>query len=213
MWCGDQLREFRYLKAMLLAALTAGLSGVPFLGHDMSGYMPAKDPEANPEPEVFVRGTQLAAFFPVMSTHGTVTRPYDFEKPIVDLYRAWTKIHYALIPYIKEQAAASCASGVPFLRPMCLQFPGDERAAGIDDQFVMGESLLVAPVLELAESRDVYLPAGSWRSLDTGEVTVGPRELTAHPAPLARVPVFAAERCGSSTLASCLEEVRRLLPA
>jgi alpha-D-xyloside xylohydrolase len=213
MWCGDQLREFRYLKAMLIAALSAGLSGIPFMGHDMSGYMPAKDPEANPEPEVFVRGTQLAAFFPVMSTHGTVTRPYDFETEIVDLYRAWTKIHYALIPYIREEAAASCAGGVPFLRPMCLQFPDDERARGIDDQFMMGESLLVAPILERAESRDVYVPAGSWRSLDSGDVIEGPRELRGCPAPLSRAPAFAAEARPSPALNSCLEEVRRLLPA
>lgn len=211
LWCGDQLREFQYLRAMLVAALSSGVSGVPFMGQDMSGYMPTKDADANPEPEVFIRGTQMAAFWPMLSTHGTVTRPYDFEKPIVDLYRTWTKIHYALIPYIKEQADICCRTGVPFLRPMCLHYPDDERARAIEDQFFMGEDLLVAPMLTQAESRDVYFPAGNWQDINDGSAVEGPSEAKTVPAPLRTLPFFVTGKPSSSVLANCLVEIRRLL--
>ncbi|MFW6145913.1 MAG: TIM-barrel domain-containing protein [Planctomycetota bacterium] len=211
LWCGDQPRAFDGLRAMLLAALTAGASGVPFMGHDMAGYVPAREPEGNPEDEVFVRGTQMAAFWPMMSTHGTVTRPYDFPAPIVDLYRRWTKIHEALLPYIREQAAACCETGMPFVRALCLAFPDDPTACGVEDQFLMGADLLVAPVLERADRRPVYLPAGAWRDVNTGAVLDGPAHLAASPAPLETIPVFAAETPTSAVLADCLAAVRSLL--
>jgi len=211
LWCGDQPRAFDGLRAMLLGALTAGVSGVPFMGHDMAGYVPAREPDGNPEDEVFVRGTQMAAFWPMMSTHGTVTRPYDFPAPIVDLYRRWTKIHYALLPYIREQAAACCRTGMPFVRALCLAYPEDETACRVEDQFLMGDDLLVAPVLGHADRRPVYLPAGAWRDVNSGERVEGPVGLAACPAPLETLPVFAAEQPSSAVLAECLKDVRDLL--
>ncbi|MFO7899573.1 MAG: glycoside hydrolase family 31 protein, partial [Planctomycetota bacterium] len=207
-WCGDQRREFRFLRAILRAALSLGLSGVPFLGHDLGGYMPAEDPEANPEPEVFARGCQLACFGPVMSTHGTVTRPYDFEPEIVDLYRLYSKVHYALVPYLVEQFRAGAARGLPLMRHMVLHLPTDKIAQGIEDQYFLGEELLVAPVLEWTERRNVYLPSGGWQDVFTGTWYRGPVQLASYAAPLERTPVFVKEHPSSPTLPGCLDEIR-----
>ncbi len=212
-WCGDQLREFRYLRAILAAALSAGLSGVPFMGHDLGGYMPAKDPESNPEPEVFVRGAQLACLGPVMSTHGTVTRPYDFYPRTIDIYRLYSKIHYALIPYLVEQSHIGCAAGLPLMRHMFLHCPNDKLAWGIEDQYFLGEDLLVAPVLERVESRNVYLPSGTWHNLLTGNKFRGPIQLASYPAPLDSVPVFVTDRPGSRVLMPAIDAIRELKEA
>ncbi len=207
-WCGDQRREFRFLRAILRAALSLGLSGVPFMGHDLGGYIPADNPDENPEPEVFARGCQLACFGPVMSTHGTVTRPYDFEPEIVDLYRTYSKVHYTLIPYLTEQFRAGAARGVPLMRHMLLHRPDDEVAQEIEDQYFLGEDLLVAPVLDRTERRDVYLPKGRWQDVFDGTWHHGPVQIAGYPAPLERVPVFVRERSQSPALPRCLEAVR-----
>ena len=212
-WCGDQRREWGFLAAILKAALSAGLSGVPFMGHDLGGYMPAKDPEACPEPEVFARGCALACFNPMMSTHGTVTRPYDFDPDIVDVYRLFSKIHYALIPYLIEQARAGCAAGLPMMRHLVLHHPADERAVDCEDQFYLGEDLLVAPVLTGGVARPVYLPEGDWEELFAGTRHSGPGDLDAFPAPLDRIPVFVRQPVSSKVLPEIVGEVRRLVSA
>jgi len=209
-WCGDQFREFDFLRAILTAALSSGLSGVPFMSHDLGGYMPARDPQADPEPEVFIRGCQLACFGPVMSTHGTVTRPYDFEPKVVDLYRRYSKIHTALIPYLREQAELGAAAGLPLMRHPFLHRPNDRFAADVEDQYFLGEDLLVAPVLEAVESRNVYLPSGTWYHLFTDAKRRGPVQLAAYPAPLDELPVFVPEHPSSPLLAEAVEAIRAL---
>jgi alpha-D-xyloside xylohydrolase len=209
-WCGDQFREWRFLKAILRSALSSGLSGLPYMGHDLGGYMPARDPESNPESAVFARGCQLACFHPMMSTHGTVTRPYDFPPDIVDIYRLYSRIHYALIPYLVEQAREGCAVGLPLLRHLLLHAPGDERAEECEDQYFLGEDLLVAPVLDQGETRDVYLPDGKWEELFSGTLHEGPALLSDFEAPLDRIPAFVPKHPNSSRLPDILERIRTL---
>jgi alpha-D-xyloside xylohydrolase len=209
-WCGDQLREWDSLQAILRAALSAGLSGVPFMGHDLGGYMPSKDPDVNPEPDVFARSCAFACFNPMMSTHGTVTRPYDFEPEIVDLYRLYSKIHYALIPYLVEQAHEGCAAGLPMMRHLVLHCPNDKIAAECEDEFFLGEDLLVAPVFRQADTRTVYLPSGTWEGLFNGMSYRGPCQLASFPTPLNRIPVFARRPASSAVLPEIIEEIRTL---
>lgn len=209
-WCGDQLREFGFLPAMLSASLSSGLSGIPFLCHDLAGYLPARDADANPEDHVFVRGTQLACFSPNMQTHGTVTRPYDFAPEIVDLYRLYSRIHYALVFYLQEQARTACTSGVPLMRHLFLHFPHDPIVWTIEDQYFLGEDLLIAPVLDDKHERDVYLPDGAWHDLLTGEAHNGGQTLRGYVAPLARTPVFVAAQPTSSVIGAALSAIRAL---
>lgn len=209
-WCGDQRRDWGFLKAILRAALSSGLSGVPFMGHDLAGYMPSQEAKPPLEPDVFARGSAFACFNPMMSTHGTVTRPYDFEPAIVDIYRKFSKIHYLLIPYLVEQAKAGCASGLPMMRHLVLHHPHDERARDCEDQFYLGEDLLVAPVFASRESRDVYLPEGDWEGLFDGRIRRGPKNMEAFAAPLDSVPVFVRMPPSSIVLPGIMEEIRKM---
>ncbi len=209
-WCGDQLREWRFLRAILSALLSAGLSGVPFVCHDLAGYMPTKDPAANPEDRVFARGTEMGCFTVNMQTHGIVTRPYDFPSPIVDIYRLYSEMHYALVPYLLKQAAVSCRTGLPLTRHLVLGWPGDRTAWDCEDEYLLGSDLLVAPVLDDRDERDVYLPAGRWESLFGREVLEGPRTIRRYPAPIDRIPVFVRAGAESATVPAFVAEARRL---
>jgi len=211
LWCGDQLREWPFLQAILTATLSSGLSGIPFMGHDLAGYLPAADSAGNPEAPVFIRGAQLACFGPNMQTHGKVTRPYDFDAETVALYRRYSKIHYALIPYLREQAETACRTGLPLVRHLCLGAPADPAAWEIEDQYLLGPDLLVAPVLTDAASRNLYLPPGSWRDLYDDTKYAGGTWLKNYPAPLARIPVFVAAAPVSPTLPGMLAAIRALL--
>jgi len=209
-WCGDQLREFRFLKAILSAILSSGLSGIPFMCHDLAGYMPTRSPEENDERKVFIRGTELACFTVNMETHGTVTRPYDFPQEIISIYRFYSKVHYALIPYLIEQARVSCNTGVPLVRHLYIDFPKDKMVYSIEDEYMLGDGLLVAPVLEDSEKRDIYLPEGNWRDLWDNREFIGPCKLSNYPAPLERIPVFIFSNTRSMVLDKVIEEIRKL---
>jgi len=209
-WCGDQLREFRFLKAILSAILSSGLSGIPFMCHDLAGYMPTRNPELNDEKKVFIRGTELACFTVNMETHGTVTRPYDFPPDVVSIYRFYSKVHYALIPYLIEQARISCSTGVPLVRHLYLEFPKDKRVREIEDEYMLGDGLLVAPVLEDADRRDIYLPEGRWRDLWEDKEFAGPYVLSDYPAPLEKIPVFVSCYSRSEVLDKVIEEIKKI---
>ena len=189
-WCGDQTREFSRLRAIVSAILSSGFSGIPFMGHDLGGYMPARKGISDNEDEVFVRGTQLACFSPVMQFHGTAKPPYDFPQPIIDIYRFYSKLRYILLPYLKEQAEISCKTGLPLMRHLYLEYPDDPEVRDIEDEYMLGEQMLVAPVLDSSTARDIYLPAGKWQSLWNDQIYIGPTLLKAYPSPLDRIPVF-----------------------
>lgn len=210
LWCGDQRREWRFLRAILSALLSTGLSGIPFLCHDLAGYMPALARPFNPEGRVFARGTEMGCFTVNMQTHGIVTRPYDFPARIVDIYRRYSELHLALVPYLREQAAVSCRTGLPLVRHLALGWPEDRTARDCEDEYLLGADLLVAPVLDRRNRRDVYLPAGRWEDLFTGEALEGPRTLRGLPVPLDRIPVFVRRPPGSAAVPAFVAAARRL---
>ncbi|HHX73115.1 MAG TPA: glycoside hydrolase family 31 protein [Clostridiales bacterium] len=213
MWLGDQRREWRFLPAILTGLLSCSLSGIPFVTHDLSAYRPAEDESANPESKVFIRGAQMGAFTLNMQTHGTVTRPYDFAPEIVDIYRVYCEIHQALRPYLLEQCAIASQTGNPVLRNLYFHDPADEALFDIEDQFMLGEGILVAPVLQDTEKRDVYLPKGTWRCLFSGKTYAGGQRLENFAAPFARIPVFVLEGTESKTLPGVIAEVEKIIQA
>lgn len=210
LWAGDQRREFVYLQAILTSILSSGFSGIPFMSYDMSGYMPAEDPQKDPEDIVFIRGIQMGCYSSNMQTHGIVKRPYDFDAPVRDLYRVYCKIHELLRPYLLEQAEHACASGTPLLRHLFLYDPGDKNVWNIEDEYMLGGALLVAPVFSKSDSRDIYLPRGTWRNILDGKVYQGGQTLRAFPVPLRRIPVFLLEGHDSKTIDNILTRGREL---
>lgn len=211
LWAGDQLREWKFLRTTLTGVLSSGLSGIPFMSYDMAGYRPANNPRSNAEERVFIRGAQMACFSSNMQTHGKVLRPYDFEEPIKDIYREYAKLHQALRPYLLEQAAVSCETGMPLMRHLWLYDPSDANTWGIEDEYLLGCALLVAPVLKDTARRDIYLPRGQWRNLFDGKVYEGGQTLKGFEAAFSRVPVFVLEGHSSETLDGVLEGVEGIL--
>lgn len=207
MWAGDQKREWTSLKAILNASLSAGLCGIPFMCHDLAGYIPASDPEASVEADVFVRGTQLACFSPNMQTHGKVTRPYDFDEQTISIYRLYSNIHCLLIPYLVEQAGIARENGLPLMRHLVLEFPHDERVYDVEDQYLLGDSLLVAPILDESDNRPVYIPEGTWDPLFSGESVTGPLRMSTCRASRNQIPVFVRQTL-RPLLADIIEKIQ-----
>ncbi len=207
-WCGDQLREFRFLKAVLSAILSSGISGVPFMGHDLAGYLPAGN--GDKEADVFTRGVQFSCFTATLSTHGNVTRPYDFPSPYIDLYRFYSKIRYLLRPYLEEQAEICSQTGLPLVRHLFLHYPDDHDFLNCEDQYLFGEDILVAPILGDARSRSVILPPGKWCNLFDGQTYQGKTELKNYPVPLNTIPVFVAAAPQSKVIEKIVAEIRQL---
>ncbi|MFQ5808119.1 MAG: TIM-barrel domain-containing protein [Armatimonadota bacterium] len=173
------------LRATIRAGLSAGMSGIPFWGHDIGGYWPA------PTKELYIRWAQLGAFSPIMQLHGRNARePWRFDDQTVRIYRKYATVRANLLPYIYSIARQAAETGMPLMRPLALAYPGDEQAAAIDDEYLFGPSLLVAPVCDAgAESREVYLPEGEWIDFWENTIYAGPGRLS-RSAPLDTIPVF-----------------------
>jgi len=190
LWAGDQLREYFYLRNILISVLSSGLSGIPFMSYDMAAYRPARDPKLDPEADVFLRGLEYTAFSANIQTHGLVKRPYDFDSHIKDVYRAYAKLHDALRPYLVEQGNLACQTGMPLMRHLFLYDPTDTNVLDMEDEYMLGDALLVAPVLDAVTERDIYLPRGTWQNIFTGQIYEGRQTLKSVPLPLEAVAVF-----------------------
>lgn len=192
-WAGDQESTWEEFRAVVKAGLSAGLSGVSCWGFDIagfSGYLPSR--------ELYLRSVQAAAFVPVMQWHSDpvsngrcdFTRAWKIndrspwnlaafhkDKKLLRLVREQFWLHYNLLPYLYALMSEANAEGAPALRHLALEFPEDGEVYGIEDEFMLGDALLVAPVLEdYVQSRKVYLPpAGEWFELYTGKKVRGGR--------------------------------------
>ena len=204
-WLGDQKREFRFIEAQVKGILSAGISGVPFVTYDMAGYKNA----GNDEADVFRRAVEFTAFIGNIQTHGTVKRAYDFDDETKAIYRKYAEIHDALRPYLVEQGKISCETGIPLVRHLALSHWQDENVWNIEDEFMLGNMLLVAPVLNSDNSRSIYLPEGNWTNLWTGEEYTGGRTLACR-VPDDEIPVFVNVDASSEAFEQCRAEVIRI---
>jgi alpha-glucosidase (family GH31 glycosyl hydrolase) len=198
MWAGDQTRDYTSLAFQLRAVLTSGLSGVPFMSYDMAGYQYGNSNIAT-EGKILIRGTQFSAFTICLQTHGTVRRSYEFaqEDPnyayVTHLYRAYTKLHEHLTPYITELSEDAVTTGMPVMRHLVLGWQEDANVYSIDDEYTFGDAFLLAPIIRDSDVRDIYLPEGRWLDLNTGtEYEVGKEGLLLkdYEANLATLPTF-----------------------
>ena len=196
-WTGDQRREFFFLKVVLKGALSLGLSGVPFVSWDMAGYQPAWLPyDRLHENEVFIRAVEMTAFSLNIQTHGNVKRPYDFDERTRDIYRKYAQIHEKLRPYLYEQAQKACKTGLPVLRHLFLYDSEDENLLKTEDEYMLGDALLIAPVLTRKTSRDIYLPKGEWVNIFNGREYTGRQTLKNYPVALDEIAVFRLKDAG-----------------
>ncbi len=196
-WAGDESTDFDLadgLPAALTAALNAGMSGIPLWGSDIGGYHSIFNPP--PDEEVYLRWTELGAFSADMHDEnagaGNGTRFQIWDDPgAVAIYARYAGIKTQMLPYVKLAVAAARAKGTPVMRHLFLDHPRDPRTWTISDEYMYGDSLLVAPVVTRgATSRSVYLPDAAYYDYWSGARVAGGGDLVV-PAPLDTVPVFA----------------------
>ncbi len=180
-------------RRCVCAALTAAASGISNFSHDVGGYLGHKLVEPC-SPELFVRWAQFGAFTPLMQAHGRFEQEaWRYGRDVLDTFRELVILHERLVPYVMAAARTAARTGLPIMRPLALVDPADERAWTINDAYMFGPALWVAPVLEEgAERRRTYLPRGQWIDFWTGGRVTGGRDVVV-PAPLERVPVWVRE--------------------
>lgn len=193
-WLGDNCSRWEHLEMSLPMALGFGVSGQPFLGADIGGF--AEHTGA----ELFLRWMQCGVLTPFCRNHsnmGNVDQyPWSFGPLVERLCREALELRYRLLPYIYAAFMRAAQTGEPVQKPLLFEFQDDLTTRDLDDQYLFGSDLLVAPVTKPGlTSRQVYLPAGTWFDWHTGEKhgsekNAGGRFLIA-PTPMNFIPLFA----------------------
>lgn len=216
----DKGTSWRDLQAAVSQNLALSTVGYPFVETDMIGGSLGEPP---PTKEVLVRWAQAAAAMPLMYastspvsvpdwTKGGAEKQYDEQT--IDLYRKAVELHEALTPYILKQVDRAVSSGEPIMKPLFFNYPQDAATYSLDDEWLLGDSLLVAPVLSDATSRDIHVPPGCWLDVRNRKVIRGPVTVHNYSAPLDTLPLFV--RLGSpdtGTLVSALSRVLSPAPS
>ena len=230
LWAGDQSRAFKNLPTQLAAVINSGISGIPFMTYDMGGYaysgsayhyyggqlqpvpdspsgfyLPDQRAAEEYESEIFVRALQFTTFGNMIQTHGYVRHVYHMTEEAQTIAALYASLHEELADYLQEMSQIACDTGMPMIRHMILEYQNDTKVADIDDQFMYGDALLVAPILTCKPmwknnkmmldyastiTRTVYLPAGEWIDLNTGETITSVGQTVTVDANLAQVPLY-----------------------
>lgn len=186
-FAGDHPSNFDGLKAVLTGALNFCACGFSNWGSDLGGYFGV------PEPAVYIRWMQLGLFSPLMRWHGKAPRePWHYGDLAVEVYKFCAWVRESLLDYIYNAAIVAHESGVPIIRSMALAFPEEPSLAAVRDQYMFGEDLLVAPVINEHNVRKITFPSGTWNSLWNGKTVAGPATLKVQ-APLNMIPVYLRE--------------------
>jgi len=191
-WAGDTRSTWEEMLACLRGGLSAGFHGEAFWAGDIGGFTGEE-----PSPELYIRWSQWGLLSPLARFHGAncPREPWYFGDKAVEVVRNYARLRYQLMPYLKKCADETYQRGVPIMRHMHLEYPLDPVTENVDDQFMLGPDLMVAPIFEEgAVERLVYLPAGSWQLVDA---TLRPLQCSMEgerfckvSAPLERIPLF-----------------------
>ncbi|CAM2802526.1 alpha-xylosidase [Actinomyces slackii] len=170
-WGGDNESTYASLGETLRGGLSLTSSGFAYWSHDIGGF------EGTPDPEVFKRWLAFGLLSSHARLHGSssVRVPWAFDEEAVEVARRFITLRLSLMPYLYRLAGEAHATGTPMMRSMFLEFPDDPGARDVDTQYMLGDSLLVAPVMDADGEVDVYLPEGTWTSWWDGSTVIGPR--------------------------------------
>ncbi|GFZ29543.1 alpha-glucosidase [Clostridium zeae] len=187
-WTGDNQSFWDHLRMSIPMLLNLGMSGISFCGTDVGGF------SFDCTPELLSRWVQVGAFTPLFRNHsGSNTRdqePWAFDEETLNINRKYIKLRYKLLPYLYDLLWSGETTGLPVMRPLVLHYEKDKEVYEINDQFLFGENILVAPILEQGKKiRTVYLPEGQWVDYWTKEVIAGGKYILKE-APLDICPVY-----------------------
>ena len=188
-WMGDNQSRWDHLAVSLPMAAGLGVSGQAFVGADVGGF------QGDSHAELFLRWMQYGALTPFCRTHSEIGNVdqyvWSFGPLVQELARDALRLRYRLLPYLYACFLQAAETGAPVQRPLVFDHQYDALVARIDDQYLLGRDLLVAPVLAPgATARQVYLPEGRWYDWHTGEAHAG-RAFHVVPTPMDRIPLFA----------------------
>ena len=201
-WSADVRSSFDSLRRQVTGGLNIGLTGIPWWTTDIGGFYGGNiaDPAFH---ELLVRWFQFGVFCPICRLHGVrrmegkkegewaPNEVWSYGEEVLAILTEQLRLRERLRPYVMQQMQVAQRTGHPVMRPLFFDFPNDPRAWTVEDQYLFGPDILVAPVTEEgARRRSVYLPAGvTWRDAWTDQVHEGGRDLDAD-APLERIPVY-----------------------
>jgi len=199
LWSGDVLSKWETLKVHVPNAINTGLSGIPYWGTDIGGFIPTDEYTG----ELYARWFQFGAFCPLFRSHGRdwkLHRPWgwntgdlgfpetssyhpaptELHNPAIEpVCRKFLELRYRLMPYLYSAIKETCETGLPVIRALWLHYPNDRAAVARGDEYLYGRDILVAPVVEKgAISRTLYLPHGKWYDFWTNKMIDGGREIT-----------------------------------
>ena len=185
-WSGDMNCNFPSMACTLWSGLSISLSGVAFWSHDIGGFM------GETTPELYIRWAQWGLLSSHSRAHGTTSRePWSQGEQALSIFREFDELRYQLIPYLYSLAHEAHATGLPLMRPMVLEFQDDPATLTIDSQYMLGPSIMVAPVLEQGlMSRLTYLPRGTWYNFWTDTAYEGGRWIHLPTQSLEMMPIF-----------------------
>ncbi len=203
LWSGDVYSTWETLKVHIPIAINTALTGIPYWGTDIGGFVPTKEFTA----ELYVRWFQFGAFCPLFRCHGRAWKlrlPWGWNtgdpgpieinnyngaaipdssqlhnEQVETICRKYLELRYRMLPYLYSTVHECSTTGMPIMRALWLHYPDDPKAVACGDQYMWGTNMLVAPIVEKdAVSRRVYLPAGGWYDFWTQERLEGAREIS-----------------------------------
>jgi alpha-D-xyloside xylohydrolase len=188
-WGGDAENTDSAMAASLRGGLSFGLSGFTYWSHDVGGFV-----QRAPR-DLYRRWMAWGVLTSHTRAHGIPPRePWEYDAALTEDFRRALNLRYSLMPYIYAQAKESSARGFPMLRPLFFEYPNDPGSWTIDDQYLFGTDLLVAPMFTSGDRRRVYVPPGAWIDYQSGRVYQGAGW---HEIPAGQVPVVLLVRNNS----------------
>ena len=167
-WGGDPANTNTAMAATLRAGLSIGLSGFSFWASDIGGFV-KKKPE-----DIYRRWTPFGMLNSHTRSHGAPpTEPWEYGVDFMNAFRLADNMRYELMPYIYSQAKDCTERGLPMLRALFVEYPGDPGSWNVDDEYLFGKDMLVAPLFENVTKRNVYLPPGQWIDYQTAKIYSG----------------------------------------
>ncbi|MBC8152016.1 MAG: hypothetical protein H7Z72_03815 [Bacteroidetes bacterium] len=183
-FAGDHRTNFTGLQSALTGALHLSSCGFSIWSTELGGFF------GLPDPKLYSRWVEFSTFSPLMRMHGTEPRePWEYGDAALAHYKVYANVRARLVDYLHRQATESHRTGLPMMRSMAMAFPDQPGLATINNQYLLGTDLLVAPVLDEGDTRPVTLPKGRWTNFWTGDLVEGGQTQTVA-APLGRIPVY-----------------------
>lgn len=187
-WTGDNHSIWAHLQMAIPQLCNLSLSGMGYVGTDIGGF------GSDTTSELLARWVQMGCFSPLFRNHsnkGTIQQePWQFGQETMDIYRKYVELRYVFLPYLYDLFVTGEQTGLPVLRPLVLHYEKDTKVHELNDEFLVGECILVAPItMQGATNRMVYLPEGTWVDYHTKEVIEGGKYFIAK-APIDICPMY-----------------------